>query len=373
MSPPPPPSPSPRSPFPLQRVANSRRATLPDPLVGFGGTIFSDHMFCLDYDPERWHSPRIEPYGTIPITPGTASLHYAQTVFDGFKVYRGADGQARAFRPRENFMRLRASCERLCIPPPEVELLVEGLCALVQLDADWIPHQRGCSLYIRPLVIGNEEHIEVRPSRHYRLFLMTTVVGDYFADGLQGISLKVEDRFTRAAPGGLGAAKTGANYAAALYPTQQAQQEGHQHVLWLDGQEHRLIEEVGAMNIMFQIDGRVITPPLSDTILPGVTRRSVLALLEQAQVPWEERPLPIDEILHASENGRLGEIFGVGTAAVICPVRQMAYRDRQIIPAETTPGPLARLLHERLTNIQYGDAPDEHDWNLVIPLPESSD
>ena len=360
--------------FPLTPVTQSRLAQVDFDNLGFG-SIFSDHMFSMVYEDGAWTNPEIIPYQALAIEPGVAMLHYGQTVFDGYKAFRGEDGQARIFRPERNASRLHDSCQRLCIPIMPLaeltEIMLQATRELIELDHAWIPSQWGHSLYIRPLVIGTEATLEVRAANRYHFLIMTSPVGSYFNNLQKGVSLRVEDRFTRAASiGGLGAAKTAANYAASLLPGAQSRAQGFDQVLWLDSNEHRYVEEVGAMNIFFKIAGRVVTPPLGGSILPGVVRDSALTLLRDWDIPVEERRIAIDEVIEAFRSGDLEEVFGAGTAAVICPVASIGYQDEIYSIAGTPPGELTLRLYDELTGIQYGKIKDRHDWNQYVALPD---
>ena len=362
------------SEFPVTPVEQSRLAQVDFDNLGFG-SIFSDHMFDMEYADGAWKNPRIIPYQALALEPGVAMLHYGQTVFDGYKAFRGVDGEARIFRPDMNARRLHDSCQRLCIPIMSVEdlsqIMIEATRQLITLDHDWMPSQWGHSLYVRPLVIGTEATLEVRAANSYRFIIMTSPVGSYFNNLQKGVSLYVEDRFTRAASvGGLGAAKTAANYAASLLPGFESRQQGFDQVLWLDGNEHRYVEEVGAMNIFFKIDGKVVTPPLGGSILPGVVRNSVLTLLNDWGVPVEERRIAIAEVVAAFRSGELEEVFGAGTAAVICPVASIGFKGEVFQVAATPPGELTLRLYDELTGIQYGKLPDRHSWNVTVPIPQ---
>jgi branched-chain amino acid aminotransferase len=364
------------SKFPVTPVEQSRLTQVDFDNLGFG-SIFSDHMFSMEYADGAWKNPRIEPYQTLAMEPGVAMLHYGQTVFDGYKAFRGVDGEARIFRPDMNARRLHDSCQRLCIPIMAVEelsqIMIEATRQLITLDHDWMPSQWGHSLYVRPLVIGTESTLEVRAANSYRFIIMTSPVGSYFNNLQKGVSLYVEDRFTRAASvGGLGAAKTAANYAASLLPGFESRQQGFDQVLWLDGNEHRYVEEVGAMNIFFKIGGKVVTPPLGGSILPGVVRDSVLTLLSDWGLPVEERRIAIDEVVAAFRSGELEEIFGAGTAAVICPVASIGFKGEIFQVASTPPGELTLRLYDELTGIQYGKLADRHGWNVAVSLPQAS-
>ena len=359
--------------FPITPVAQSRLSQVDFDNLGFGN-IFSDHMFSMVYENGSWRNPQIIPYQALAIEPGVAMLHYGQTVFDGYKAFRGEDGQARIFRPERNAQRLYDSCQRLCIPimPAEElgDIMIQATRQLIELDHAWMPAQWGHSLYVRPLIIATEATLEVRAASSYRFIIMTSPVGGYFTNLKKGVSLRVEDRFTRAASiGGLGAAKTAANYAASLLPGSQSRTQGFDQVLWLDSNEHRYVEEVGAMNIFFKIAGKVVTPPLGGSILPGVVRDSALALLDDWGVAVEERPIAIDEVIAAFRSGELEEVFGAGTAAVICPVASIGYQDEVFTVANTPPGELTLRLYDELTGIQYGKLEDIHAWNVCLPLP----
>jgi branched-chain amino acid aminotransferase len=361
--------------YPLTAVTHSRLAQVDFDNLGFG-SIFSDHMFSMVYEDGAWTNPEIIPYQAIAIEPGVAMLHYGQTVFDGYKAFRGEDGQARIFRPERNASRLHDSCQRLCIPIMPLaeltEIMLQATRELIEVDHAWMPSLWGQSLYIRPLVIGTEATLEVRAANRYRFLIMTSPVGSYFNNLHKGVSLRVEDHFTRAASiGGLGAAKTAANYAASLLPASQGRKQGFDQVLWLDSNEHRYVEEVGAMNIFFKIAGRVITPPLGGSILPGVVRDSALTLLGDWGIPLEERRITIDEVIEAFRSGVLEEVFGAGTAAVICPVASIGYRDEIFKVATAPPGELTQRLYDELTGIQYGKIADTHNWNRCVALPQT--
>ncbi|MGI9334887.1 MAG: branched-chain amino acid aminotransferase [Gammaproteobacteria bacterium] len=335
--------------------------------LGFGD-VFSDHMFSLCYDDGRWHTPEVLPYGPIEVEPSCVTLHYGQSVFEGLKAFKGHDHQIRLFRPDKNYERLTHSCERLCIPMLPEAYFYEGIEALVRLDHEWIPSRRGQSLYVRPIIIGTEGLLEVRPGRSFRFLIMTAPVRAYFDASASAIGLKVEERYTRASPGGTGAAKTAGNYAASLYPGERARAEGYAQVLWLDGVEHRYVEEVGAMNIFFRMGGKVVTPELRGTILHGVTRDSVLTLLQDSGEPVEERRIAIDELVDGVRAGEVTEAFGAGTAAIIAPVGKIAYKDEVVTINQGEAGPLTQDLYDRITRIQLGETNDLHNWNRIVPL-----
>lgn len=353
----------------VTRVARSRLADFDFERQAFGDS-FSDHMFCMIYDGRKWAEPAIVPYGPVEIEPSAIAIQYAQTVFEGLKAYRGVDGVVRLFRPDRNAQRLRASCARLCIPAIDDELFLSAISALVKVDAAWVPHRYGHSLYIRPIVTAVDGYIGVRPARRYRLFIITSPVGTYFRDIGAGLRLKVEEKYVRAPTrGGLGAAKAAANYAASLLAGEICAKEGFDQVLWLDASQQRFIEEAGLMNVFFVIDGRAVTPPLGDSILPGVTRESLIVLLKDRGIAVEERAIAIDEVAAAAQDGKLAEMFACGTAAVVSPIGELGYRGEHLRAAgAAAPGSITRALYEELTGIQFGRLPDRHHWTRPIEI-----
>ncbi|WP_434384938.1 branched-chain amino acid aminotransferase [Melittangium boletus] len=335
-------------------------------VLGFG-KYFADHMFRMDYTSEQgWHHARILPHAPLGLDPGAAVLHYAQSVFDGSKVFRGPDGKLRAFRLQDHCARLAASAERLSMAAVPPELAREAIEALVRHEADWVPHAPGTSLYVRPVVIASEAFLGVRPADKYIFFAILSPVGGYFSHGAEPVRIWVEQELTRAAPGGLGGAKAAANYAASLQASVAAKKRGYAQVLWLDALEHRYIEEVGTMNLFVRIGDEVITPPLDGTFLPGITRESVLTLLRDWRVRVSERKLSIDELREAHQKGELHEVFGTGTAAVISPVGGLGFRDGELLIGEGRVGELSRRLYNAVTGIQYGTLADSHGWMTVI-------
>jgi branched-chain amino acid aminotransferase len=330
--------------------------------LGFG-QFFTDHMFNMDYDPDDgWHNPRIEPYGPLALDPGTIFLHYGQSVYDGHKAYRTPSGGIQLFRPRDHIARLNRSARRMAVPLVDGDVVLDALKQLIALEKDWVPSSPGTALYIRPNIIATDCCLAVRVSNTYRFYTILSPVGPYFPEGFKPVSIWVSKDHVRASPGGLGEAKTPANYAASLLAGEQAHTMGYSQVLWLDGIEHRYPEEVGAMNICFVIDGELTTPPLLGTILPGITRDSVLALARSWNMPCSERRISLDEIIAANEQGRLTEVFGCGTAAVISPVGRLKVGDRDITVADGQVGPVASRLYKTLTDIQYGRAEDPFGW-----------
>jgi len=346
------------------RVERTRRPRpRPAPAdLGFG-QHFTDHVFRADYDAERgWHGARVEPYGPIALDPAAAALHYGQSVFEGLKAFRGADGALGLFRPTAHAARLASSAQRLCMPAPDQALVVEGMKALVAADADWVPDGPGTSLYLRPLLFATEAFLGVRPARSYALVVLASPVGGYFGGAPRRLKLWVERERTRAAPGGVGAVKTGGNYAASLLAAEAARARGCDQVLWTDAATHRLAEEAGTMNFFARLGDAVVTPPLGDTLLAGVTRDSVLTLLREAGVRVEERPLAIDELVAAGRAGALGEAFGTGTASVVAPVGELRWDGGALEIADAGPEAAGERARRALVAIQRGEAPDRHGW-----------
>ncbi|PUA37634.1 branched chain amino acid aminotransferase [Paenibacillus elgii] len=334
--------------------------------VGFG-TVFTDHMFMLDYEEGRgWHSPRVVPYQSISMDPAAKVFHYGQTVFEGLKAYRTADGRILVFRPDQNFKRLNHSNERMSIPHLDVELALEGLKKLVQTDRDWVPETEGTSLYIRPFIIATEPVLGVAASKRYIFMIIMSPVGAYYAEGIRPVKIHVESEFVRAVPGGTGSAKTAGNYAASLKAQEEAAVEGYSQVLWLDGVHKKYVEEVGSMNVFFKVNGKVVTPALNGSILKGITRDSMIQLLQSWGVPVEERPVSIEELYEAHRAGTLEEAFGTGTAAVISPVGELNWRGEKLIINGGETGELSAKLYETLTGIQSGKLEDKLSWMVQV-------
>jgi branched-chain amino acid aminotransferase len=331
------------------------------------GTVFTDHMFMMDYRAGAgWHDARIVPYGPLTLDPAAAVLHYAQAVFDGLKAFRGDDGKVRLFRPQKHIERLNKSARRLCIPEVDAEDALQALVTLVGLERAWVPHTRGMSLYVRPVIIATEPFLGVRPATSYLFYVMLSPVGYYYPEGMNPVKILVVDKYVRAVEGGVGAAKTAGNYAASLYAAEEAKHEGFSQVLWLDGVQRKYLDEVGTMNIMLRIGDEVITPPLSGTILPGVTRDSSLTLLRDWGLVVSERPIAIDEVIDAAEAGTLREVWGTGTAAVISPVGELTYKGRRIVINDGRIGELTQRLYDGIVSIQYAAAPDVHGWTVEV-------
>ncbi len=353
-----------RLPHPAPTPAAVRDAVLADP--GFG-KVFSDHMISIDWSEEAgWHNATLGPRVPLSLDPAAAVLHYAQEIFEGLKAYRRADGTTALFRPEANAARFNASADRLAMPRLPEELFVAAIKELVKADADWFPSVEGGSLYLRPFMIATEAFLGVRPAKQYKFIVIASPAGNYFKSGAPAVSIWVSD-YTRAAPGGTGAAKCGGNYAASLVPTAEAFAKGHDQVLFLDAAEHNWIEELGGMNLFFVfVDGSLVTPPLTGTILPGITRESLIALAREEGLDVREERYSLDQWRADAASGKLVEVFACGTAAVVTPVGKVADADGEFVIGSGGPGQLTGKLRARLVAIQRGDAPDAHGW--VVPV-----
>ncbi len=334
--------------------------------LGFG-QHFTDHMFTMRWNKNKgWHDPRIEPYGPFSLTPATLVFHYGQAIFEGMKAYRGTDGKIYFFRPANNFARMSRSAERICMPALDEELALQGLKSLVSLDREWVPRAEGATLYIRPVMIAVEPNVGLRASLDYLFFIIACPVGAYYPEGFKPTKIYVEDKYVRAVPGGVGEAKTAANYAASVLAQKEAKDKGFSEVLWLDGVERRFIEEVGTSNIFFVLDGELVTPPLQGSILPGITRDSVLQLARSWGGKVSERAVTIDEIMAAAADGRLQESFGTGTAAVISPIGELTYKGHTVEINKGEAGPVSQRLYSELQAIQFGRQQDPFGWRVAI-------
>ncbi len=330
--------------------------------LGFG-IHFSDHMFQMDYSPDLgWHQPRIEPYAPFSLDPATMVLHYGQGIFEGLKAYHSITGDIQLFRPRDNFRRLNYSARKLCIPEIDIEDVMSALKELLRIEKDWVPSTAGTSLYIRPTVIATDPYLGVRASHTYRFFIILSPVGAYYAEGFNPVKILVTREHVRVVRGGVGDTKTMGNYAASLLAGKKAQDAGYTQVLWLDGVNQKYVEEVGSMNIFFVIGDELVTPELSGSILPGITRDSVIELARREKMNVSERKISIDEVLEAHKAGRLKEIFGSGTAAVISPVGEIKYEDQVIQIGDGSVGPVAQQFFDAIMDIQYGRVEDDMGW-----------
>lgn len=330
--------------------------------LGFG-IRFTDYMLNMDFAPDQgWYNLRIEPYANFSLNPATMVLHYGQGIFEGLKAYRTPGGKIQLFRPRDNFKRLNYSARKLCIPELDAELLLKGLKQLLTLEKEWVPRASGTSLYIRPTIIATDPFLGVRASHTYRFFIILSPVGAYYPEGFNPVKILVTRDHVRAVRGGLGDTKTMGNYAASLLAAEKAHQAGYTQVLWLDGVEQRYVEEVGSMNIFFVINDELITPMLNGSILPGITRDTVLFLARKWGLKVSERKISIDEVIDAHASGTLNEIFGSGTAAVISPVGELKYNDSVLTVSGGRVGPLAQKLFDAIVDIQYGRRDDPYGW-----------
>lgn len=337
--------------------------TMPDESkLGFG-TYFTDHMFVMDYQTGKgWHSPRIIPYGEFSLYPSAMVLHYGQAIFEGMKAFKTQDNRLVVFRTRDYLQRFNRSADILCIPNTDVEVVREGLFKLLELDKRFVPGKLGTSLYIRPFIVATDPYVGVKCSDTYRLFIIVSPSGTYYAQGFNPVGIRVEDKYVRAVPGGIGEAKTPGNYAASLRAQVEAKREGYAQVLWLDGVERKYVEEVGTMNIFFKINDELITPALNGSILGGITRRTVLELASAWGMKTSERQISIDEVFAAHEQGSLQEIFGSGTAAVISPVGELSWKGKKITINHNQTGPTSQKLFDEVTGMQYGTIKDGHGW-----------
>ena len=330
--------------------------------LGFG-TIFTDHMMLMDYNQEDgWCKARVEPYRMLEMDPASMVLHYSQTIFEGLKAYRTEDGNVQLFRPKDNIDRLNISAKKLCIPEMDPDFLFDSLKKLIALEERWVPKEPGTSLYIRPTVIAVDPYVGLRASHTYLFYIILSPVGAYYSEGFNPVKIWVSKDYVRAVRGGVGEAKTGGNYAASLKATEDANKNGYTQVLWLDGIEQKYIEEVGAMNIFFVIGDEIITPELSGSILAGITRDSVIALAKKWGMKITERRLSIDEIVNAHESGQLKEVFGSGTAAVISPVGEIKYGEKEMVIEGGKVGKLSQKFMDSITGIQYGRMEDDMNW-----------
>ncbi|MGL4520952.1 MAG: branched-chain amino acid aminotransferase [Bacilli bacterium] len=346
----------------LQQATTKRTKPSDENNLGFS-KYFTDHMFTMNYTTENgWHNPAIVPYSNLSLSPSALVLHYGQTIFEGLKAYRTDSGTIQLFRPEQNLKRLNASAARLCIPEIDEAIVLEGLRQLIAIDSDWVPSTPGTSLYIRPTIIATDEYLGVNAGKEYLFYIVLSPVGHYFANGFQPTRIYVEDEFVRAVRGGTGNAKTAGNYAASLLAGQLAAAKGFDQVLWLDGVHRKYVEEVGAMNVFFVFGNEIVTPPLTGSILPGITRDSVLTLAKHAGYVVSEREISIDEVIETAKSGELTECFGTGTAAVISPIGEFFYKEKSVIVSDHTVGPITQMLYETLVSLQSGKTKDTLGW-----------
>lgn len=342
-------------------LTNNKKAKPDFTKLGFG-KYFTDHMLVMNYRDGKWQEIEIMPYADFSMEPCTNVLHYGQGIFEGMKAYKDKKGNITLFRPYENMKRMNKSAERLCMPTFDEKAVMEGIKELIRIDSDWIPTDVGTSLYIRPTMIANDKMLGVHAAHNYIFFVILSPVGSYYANGLAPTKIMIEEEYVRAPIGGTGECKCMGNYAASLLAGEMAKKQGYDQVLWLDGKDRKYIEEVGAMNIFFVIDNVVITPALVGSILHGVTRRSVIELLTSRGYKVEERKISVDEVVKAQKEGRLNEVFGTGTAAVISPVGVLHYKGEDLIINNNEMGKVSSYAYDNITGIQNGRLPDEFNW-----------
>jgi branched-chain amino acid aminotransferase len=346
----------------FQQVGRSR---LPE--VDFNdlpfGKVYSDHMFMADFEAGEWRNFRIVPFGHISVSPATPAIHYGQSIFEGLKAHHGPFGEALIFRPLDNLKRFNISAERMCMPSLPEELFMESLAELISVDRGWIPETKGSALYIRPFMFSSDEYIGIRPSLAFTYMVILSPVGFYYSSPVR---VKIETHYTRAAQGGTGYVKAGGNYGGAIYPAKLAQDEGYHQLIWTDAKDHRYIEESGTMNVMFLINDILITPALSDSILPGITRDSVLRLARSWGMAVEERKISVTELTKALESGTVQEAFGVGTAATIAPIELIGYEGKDYLLPPTDKRVFGKRVYEELDGIKHGTRPDPFGWVVKL-------
>ena len=334
--------------------------------LGFG-KIFTDNMFIMDYSTDKgWHNARIVPFENISIHPASTVLHYGCEIFEGLKAYRRQDGKVQLFRPMENIRRMNNSAVRMCMPTIDEKDAMQALTTFVSVEKDWVPHKEGTSLYLRPFMFGNDQSLGVHAVSNATFIIIASPVGSYYKEGINPVKIMIESQDVRAVRGGTGEAKCGGNYAASTRAGENAAKMGYSQVLWLDGVERKYIEEVGAMNVMFKIDGEIVTPKLTGSILPGITRKSAIEVLNNLGYKVSERLISIDELQDAMKNGTLEEAFGCGTAAVISPIGQLKYNDEVYIINNFEIGEVTKKLYDTLVSIQWGKAEDTYGWTQII-------
>lgn len=348
--------------FKITKAAHSRLNETDFEHLQFGKT-FSDHMFVADYADGEWKNFEVVPYGEIPFSPAISALHYGQAFFEGLKAYKHADGTVTIFRPDKNAKRFNKSAERLCMPTLPEDIFVQSIAAVVDIDRDWIPSKPNHSMYIRPFMFATDPFLGVQPSATYKYIVLVGPVGPYFSKVLR---VKIETHFTRAAEGGMGYAKAAGNYGGAMYPSKQATKEGFDQMIWTDAKNHEYIEEMGAANVMFVLDGKLITPSTRDTILDGITRDTVITLAREWGMPVEERRVAVAEILEGAKNGTLTDAFGAGTAATIAPVGSISHNGEEYFLIDPKEREFSQKVLKTLDDIRYGKVADTHGWNYAV-------
>ncbi|MBO5889642.1 MAG: branched-chain amino acid aminotransferase [Clostridia bacterium] len=334
--------------------------------LGFG-KVFTDHMFIMDYSADKgWHDARIVPFGRLAIHPASTVLHYGSEIFEGLKAYRRKDGEVQLFRPLENIRRMNRSANRMCLPEIPEDMALEALTTFIELEKDWVPSANGTSLYIRPFMFGNDETLGVHAVKNATFIIITSPVGSYYKEGINPVKIMIESEDVRAVRGGTGEAKCGGNYAASNRAGERAEKLGYSQVLWLDGVHRKYIEEVGAMNVMFKINGEIVTPMLAGSILPGITRKSIIELLKSEGYKVSERLISVDELEKALEEGTLEEAWGCGTAAVVSPIGELCYKDKKFVINGGKIGETTQHLYDTLTGIQWGKIEDKFGWTMLL-------
>jgi branched-chain amino acid aminotransferase len=334
--------------------------------LGFG-KYYTDYMFVMDYHSNNgWYNPRITPYEPLILEPSAMVFHYGQAIFEGMKAYRTADGTAQLFRPEKNMKRFNDTCDRMCIPQIDESFLLGAIKQLIFTEKNWIPEGEGTSLYIRPFIIATEAYLGVRPAKEYKLLVILSPSGAYYGSQLSPVKIYVEEQYVRAVIGGVGHVKNAGNYGASLKAQEKADKLGFAQILWLDAKENKYVEEVGSMNIFFKINGEVVTPKLNGSILPGVTRDSVIQLLKHWDIPVREEKISIEEVFAAHERGELEEVFGAGTAAVISPVGELTWNDKTIVINDNQIGHLSQDIYDEMTGIQLGKKEDPFNWTVKV-------
>ena len=346
----------------VEKVEKSRISEINPENIQFGKN-YSDHMLVAQYENGAWGQPEIKPFSNLSLSPATTFMHYGQAIFEGVKAYKDPNGNPIIFRPYDNHKRMNISAKRMAMPEVPEEIFVEGMKQLIALDKDWIPGSEGTSLYIRPFMIAVDEFIGVKPAEKFLFIIITSPAGPYYS---KPVSIYVQDQYVRAFPGGIGYTKAAGNYGMSMYPTLEIRKKGYDQILWTDGFEHKYVQEIGTMNVFFVIDGKVITPNVSETILAGVTRDSVITLLREKGIPVEERLLSIDEIEAAYKEGKLEEAFGTGTAASIAPIAKLTYHDDEMELPQVDDWKIANWLKDELAAIRYGRKEDNHNWIVTI-------
>jgi branched-chain amino acid aminotransferase len=348
--------------FSVQHTSKSRLSEIDFNHLEFGKYI-SDHMLVAEYASSKWHEPQIVPFGEMLMTPAILSLHYGQAIFEGMKAYKTPKGDITIFRLHKHWERMNRSLDRMCMPTISEEFFRQSLHALIEVDHAWIPTADGSSLYIRPVVFATESRLGVKISDQYKFVIMTSPVGPYYSKPLK---IKVEETYVRAAEGGAGFAKCAGNYGVSFYPTHQARLQGFDQVLWTDAKEHKYIDEAGTMNVLFVLNGKVVTPKLTSAILDGVTRDSILTLAREIDMPVEERKVGVDELAEACDNGKLTEAFGAGTAAIVAPISVINIHGKDHTIPEPDQNTFQQRIKKKLHDIRLGITPDTHDWNYTI-------